>query len=70
MMTVVRTIRVLMLILLMGLAPVASFAQSDAWERHIRAGISAYQQGNYNEAEDRYLAAIKVAPTTGAKDSR
>ena len=67
-MTAARAIRSPALILLLALAPVTVLAQSDVWERHIRAGISAYQQQHYDEAEEQYQAALNAAIPLGQGD--
>ena len=38
-----------------------ALTQDNLWETYIRAGIEAYQQGNYAEAEKQLLAALQKA---------
>jgi tetratricopeptide (TPR) repeat protein len=45
-------------------------AQQDVWERHIRAGEAAYQQGNYGEAIIQTKAALEAAEAFGPDDPR
>ncbi len=41
-----------------------------AWERYNQAGMEAYQQGNYAEAEKQWLAALQEAENFGPEDPR
>ena len=43
---------------------------STSWQRSNEAGVEAYQQGHYAEAEKYYLAALKEAETFGPEDPR
>ena len=52
------------------LVPTHASAQKTRWERSNAAGIEAYQQGHYGEAEKSLLAAVKEAETFGLEDLR
>lgn len=55
------------LILCLALATARSAAQNTAWEANHKAGIKAYQQGRYSQAEHFLSAAMKDAETLGAE---
>ena len=40
------------------------------WERYNQAGMEAYQQGNDDEAENQFLAALQIAKNFGPEDPR
>ena len=40
-----------------------AFLQGGPWETHMDAATTAYQQGNYPEAEKQFTAALKEAET-------
>ncbi len=40
-------------------------AQQETWERYMRAGLSAYHQGNYGEAVKQTKAALEAAEAFG-----
>jgi CHAT domain-containing protein len=46
------------------------FAQNDSWESRNSAGMVAYQQANYAEAEKQFAAAVGIAEQFGATDAR
>jgi tetratricopeptide (TPR) repeat protein len=50
-------------------APLAS-AQQTAWEKYQRAGVHAYKQGLYAEAEQQLIAALEEAERLGLPDQR
>ena len=50
-------------------SPQAS-AQGTAWERHMAAGVKAYQQGRYADAEKSFQAAVKEAEGFEPQDPR
>ena len=43
-------------------------AQSTPWETSTAAGLQAYQQGRYGEAEEYFSAALKGAENFGPED--
>ena len=45
-------------------------AQQGVWERNMRAGATAYQQGNYGEAVKQTKAALEAAEAFGPDDPR
>ena len=45
-------------------------AQSTPWETSTAAGLQAYQQGRYSEAEEYFSAALKGAESFGPEDPR
>ena len=47
-----------------------ALTQDNLWETYIRAGIEAYQQGNYAEAEKQLLVARQEAEKFGPEDPR
>ncbi|TDJ70156.1 MAG: tetratricopeptide repeat protein [Proteobacteria bacterium] len=44
--------------------------QAASWESYMEAGMTAYQQGNYAEAEKQWSAALKKAEDFGPQDRR
>src|SRR5262245_57210953 len=48
-------------------APLAN-AQQTAWEKYQRAGVQAYKQGLYAEAEQQLTAALEEAERLGLPD--
>ncbi len=50
-------------------SPPAS-AQGTAWERHMAAGVKAYRQGRYADAEKPFQAAVKEAEGFEPQDPR
>jgi len=69
-MTIRRTSRVLAVLVCLALWPVHTSAQQGAWERHMRAGEAAYQQGDYAEAVNQTKASLKAAEAFGSDDPR
>ncbi len=57
-------------LLCLALWPVQALAQQGPWERYMRAGIVADQQGNYAEAEKHYEAGLRIAEGFGPQDPR
>ena len=57
--------------LLLGILCLASFAvaQDTAWE-NMKAGGEAYRSGQYAEAEEQFVAAVKEAEKFGDEDPR
>ena len=45
-------------------------AQGGQWESYTTAGLAAFQQGNYVEAEKQFGTALKEAEGFGPKDTR
>ena len=45
-------------------------AQENLWETYIKAGMEAYQQATYAEAEKQWSAALQEAETFGSDDPR
>jgi len=56
-----KTIWLLAGLVFLALWPALAFSQQGAWERHMRAGMAAHQQGNYAEAVAQTKAALKAA---------
>ncbi len=52
------------------LCSTSAFAQVEPWQGHMVAGVQAYQQGNYPEAEKQLVAALKEAEGLGPQDPR
>ncbi|MCH7633940.1 MAG: CHAT domain-containing protein [Proteobacteria bacterium] len=52
------------------LCSATAFAQVEPWQSHMVAGVQAYQQGNYPEAEKQFTAAVKEAEHFGPEDPR
>ena len=50
--------------------PPSASAQKTAWERYQRAGVHAYKQGDYAEAEQQLTAALAEAEYLGLPDQR
>ncbi len=50
--------------------PAHAVAQQADWERYLRAGEAAYQQGNYAEAVKQTKAALSAAEAFGRDDPR
>ena len=57
-------------VLCLVLWPIQTLAQQATWEQHIRAGVVAYKQGNYAEAEKQWNAGLGVAEAFGTEDPR
>ncbi len=58
-------------LLCLALAAVAYvFLQRGSWKSYNNAGVKAYQQGNYPEAEKQWSAALKEAEGFGPQDQR
>ena len=63
--------RLLLLLLLpMWLWPALVIANEARWEQHMRAGVAAYQGGDYEEAVKQTEAALKEAEDFGEQDPR
>ncbi len=54
----------------LALWPAHASAQGGLWETYMAAGVKAYQQGNYPEAEKQWAAAVKEAEGFGPQDPR
>ncbi len=54
----------------LALWPAHASAQGGLWETYAAAGVKAYQQGNYPEAEKYLAAAVKEAEGFGPQDPR
>ncbi|MCH6577531.1 MAG: tetratricopeptide repeat protein, partial [Proteobacteria bacterium] len=52
------------------LCSATAFAQVEPWQSHMDAGVQAYQQGNYPEAEKQLVGALKEAEEFGPQDPR
>ena len=50
--------------------PTTALAQVEQWQSHMDAATTAYQQGNYPEAEKQLVAALKEAERFGPQDPR
>ncbi len=57
-------------LLCLALLPVQAHAQQTSWEQHMRAGVTAYQQGKYAEAEQHWKAGLEAAEALGTQDPR
>src|SRR5258706_16005867 len=60
----------LMLVGCLTLWPAIVCAQKTEWERYQRAGVQAYKQGSYTEAEQQLIAALEEAERLGLPDQR
>ena len=62
--------RVWLLILVecLTLWPYSASAQKTEWEKYQRAGVQAYKQGSYAEAEQQLTAALEEAERLGLSD--
>ena len=69
-MIAIKSVRVLAGLLWLLLWPAHAVAQPADWERHLRAGATAYQRGNYAEAVKHTKAALSVAEAFGPDDPR
>ncbi len=65
-----KSVRVLASLLCLLLWPAHAVAQQADWERHMRAGVAAYQQGHYAEAVKQTKAALRLAEAFGPDDPR
>ena len=54
----------------LALAVQVAFAQEALWETANAAGMKAYQEGRYAEAETQFLAALKEAEKSGEEEDR
>ena len=50
--------------------PAAALAQVEQWQSYMDAGVEAYLQGDYTEAEKQFAAALKEAEQFAPKDPR
>ena len=50
--------------------PATALAQIEQWQSHMDAATTAYRQGNYPEAEKRFVAAVEEAEGFGPQDPR
>ena len=69
-MSVPKSVRVLAGLVCLLLWSVYAIAQQEDWERRMRAGVAAYQQGDYAEAVKQTRAALTVAEAFGPDDLR
>ncbi len=60
-----KTICLLVGLVCLALWPLYAPAQGGEWESYMAAGIAAYRQGNYPEAEKKFLAAREQAHEFG-----
>ncbi len=65
-----KSVRVLAGLLWLLLWPAHAVAQQADWECYMRAGATAYQQGNYAEAVKQTEAALSAAEAFGPNDPR
>ena len=65
-----RSVGVLAGLLCLLLWPAHAVAQQADWERYMRAGAAAYQQGNYAEAVKQTKAALSAAEAFEPDDPR
>ena len=59
-----------MIIALVALSLLTACTQDLSWEEYTEAGLEAYEQARYDEAEESYLAALEEAEKFGDQDSR
>ncbi len=64
-----KSVGVLAGLLWLLLWPAHAVAQQGNWERRMRAGAAAYQQGNYAEAVKQTKAALSAAEAFGPGDT-
>ncbi len=57
-----------LLLLLLWLWPALVIAYEARWEQYMRAGVAAYQRGDYDEAVGQAKAALKEAEDFGEQD--
>ena len=50
--------------------PATALAQVEQWQGHMDAGVKAYLENNYTEAEKQLVAAVKKAEQFGPQDPR
>ena len=50
--------------------PLTAEAQKTSWEKYQRAGVQAYKQGHYAEAEQQLTTALEEAERLGFPDQR
>ena len=60
----------LLLLVPLWLWPALVVADEAEWRQHLRAGIAAYQRGEYEEAIRQTKAALKEAEDFGGQDPR
>ncbi len=65
-----KSVGVLAGLLCLLLWPAHAVAQQADWERYMRTGAAAYQQGNYAEAVKQTKAALSAAEAFGPDDPR
>ena len=65
-----KSVKVLAGLLWLLLWPAPTVAQQADWERHLRTGAAAYQQGNDAEAVKQTKAALSAAEAFGPDDPR
>ncbi len=69
-MTMTKTRWLLVGLVCLALWPAHASAQGGLWETYNNAGVKAYQQGNYPEAEKQLGAALKEAAGFRPQDPR
>ncbi len=69
-MITIKSVGVLAGLLWLILWPAHAVAQQADWERHMRAGFTASQQGHYVEAVKQTKAALSLAEAFGPDDPR
>ncbi|MEE8280653.1 MAG: hypothetical protein V3R55_08130, partial [Alphaproteobacteria bacterium] len=50
--------------------PATALAQAEQWQSHMDAGVEAYLQNNYTEAEKQFAAAAREAEQFGPESPR
>ena len=65
-----KSVRVLASLVCLLLWPAHAVAQEADWERHMHAGLAAYRQGHYAEAEKQYKAGLRIAEGFAPHDPR
>ncbi len=64
-MTTTKTRWLLAGLVCLALWPAHASAQGDPWQSYMDAGVEAYLQGDYTEAEKQFAAALKEAEGFG-----
>ncbi len=65
-----KSVGIVASLLCLLLGPAYAVAQQADWERYMRAGAAAYQQGSYAEAVKQIKAALSAAEAFGPNDPR
>ena len=63
-------VQLLVTVCCLMLWPLTADAQKTSWEKYQRAGVQAYKQSRYAEAEQQFTAALEEAVRLGLPDQR